>query len=183
MIENLIGKRYAEALSGNVEKDSKLTSVLENLQACKSAFNTQNQLVQFFSHPTISQDKKTSMAKALCAKLKVELVVCNLMVLLSERKKILYLENITEYFEKIVDERLNQVRVSVWSAQELTKANVKRLQSALNGILGKTVLIDVHVDESLIGGVQLKIGDQVADATIKNRLTLLKQKLEKEEVA
>ena len=48
---------------------------------------------------------------------------------------------------------------------------------------GKTVLIDTHVDESLIGGVQLKIGDQVADATIKNRLTLLKQKLEKEEVA
>ena len=75
------------------------------------------------------------------------------------------------------------MRVSVRSAHELTKANIKRLQSALTDILGKTVLIDVHIDESLIGGVQLKIGDQVADATIRNRLILLKQKLEKEEVA
>jgi F-type H+-transporting ATPase subunit delta len=183
MIENLIGQRYAVALSDSVEKDSKLSAVLENLQACKSAFETQGQLVQFFSHPTISLEKKTSMVRDLCARLKVEQVVCNLMVMLSDRKKILFLENITEYFEKIVDQRLNQVRVSVRSAHELTKANIKRLQSVLTDILGKTVLIDIHIDESLIGGVQLKVGDQVADATIKNRLILLKQKLEKEEVA
>ncbi len=183
MIENLIGKRYAEALSDSVKEDSLLNPVLENLQACKSAFDTQEKLVRFFSHPTISLDKKTGMAKALCDRLKVEQAVCNLMVLLSERKKILFLGKITEFFEKIVDQRLNQVRVSVRSAHKLTKANIERLRSALAGILGKAVLIDVHIDESLIGGVQLKIGDQVADATIKNRLTLLKQKLEKEEVA
>jgi len=105
------------------------------------------------------------------------------MILLSERKKILFLENIAEYFEKIVDRRLNQVRVSVRSAQALSNANIEKLRSGLTGILGKTVLIDVQVDESLIGGIQLKIGDQVADATIKNRLILLKQKLEKEEDA
>jgi F-type H+-transporting ATPase subunit delta len=183
MIENLIGKRYAEALSSSVEKDSLLNPVLENLNAFKSAFDTQSQLVQFFSNPSIPLEKKNNMARELCDRLKVEQVVQNLMVMLSERKKILYLENITEHFEKIVDQRLNQVRVSVRSAHALTNANIERLRSALTEILGKTVLIDVHVNESLIGGIQLKIGDQVADATIKNRLTLLKQKLEKEEVA
>jgi len=183
MIENLIGKRYAEALSNSVKEDSLLNPVLENLQACKSAFETQDQLVRFFSHPAIPLEKKNNMARELCDRLDVEQVVCNLMVLLSERKKILFLENIAEYFEKIVDRRLNQVRVSVWSAQPLSHANIERLRSALTGILGKTVLIDAHVNESFIGGIQLKIGDQVADATLKNRLSLLKQKLEKEEVA
>lgn len=183
MIENLIGKRYAEALSGSVEKDALLNPVLENLQAFKSALDTQDQLARFFSQPSIPLEKKNSMVKDLCDRLKVEQVVYNLLILLSARKKILYLENIAEHFEKIVDRRLNQVRVSVRSAYKLSKANIDKLRSALNGILGKTVLIDVHIDESLIGGVQLKIGDQVADATIKNRLKLLKQKLEKEEVA
>lgn len=183
MIENLIGKRYAEALSTNVREDSLLNPVLENLQAFKSAMETQDQLVRFFSQPSIPLEKKNSMVRDLCDRLKVEQAVCNLLVLLSERKKILFLENITEYFEKIVDRRLNQVRVSVQSAQELNKTNIEKLRSGLAGILGKTVLIDVHVNESLIGGIQLKIGDQVADATIKNRLNLLKQKLEKEEVA
>ncbi len=183
MIENLIGKRYAEALSSSVKQDSLLNPVLENLQAFKSALDNQDQLVRFFSQPSIPLEKKNSMVRDLCDRLKVEQVVCNLLVLLSDRKKILFVENIAEYFEKIVDRRLKQVRVSVQSAQALTNANIERLRSALNSILGKTVLIDVHVNESLIGGVQLKIGDQVADATIKNRLTLLKQKLEKEEVA
>lgn len=183
MIENLIGKRYAEALSSSVKEDSLLNPVLENLQAVKSAFDTQDQLVRYFSQPSIPLEKKNSMVKDLCDRLKVEQVVSDLMVLLSERKKILFIENIAEYFEKIVDRRLNQVRVSVRSAQALSNANIERLRSALAGILGKTVLIDVHVNESLIGGVQLKIGDQVADGTIKNRLMLLKQKLEKEEVA
>lgn len=160
-----------------------LNPALENLQAFKSALDTQEQLVRFFSQPSIPLEKKNSMVKELCDRLNVEQVVCNLLVLLSERKKILFLENITEYFEKIVDRRLNQVRVSVRSAHTLTNENIERLRSALTKILGKTVLIDVHVNESLIGGIQLKIGDQVADGTIKNRLTLLKQKLEKEEVA
>ena len=183
MIENLIGKRYAEALSRSVKEDSLLNPVLENLQACKNIFETQDQLVRFFSQPSIPLEKKNNMVKELCDWLNMEQVVYNLMVILSERKKILFLGNIAEYFEKIVDRRLNQVRVSVQSAQPLSDANIERLRSALTGILGKTVLIDVHVNESLIGGIQLKIGDQVADATIKNRLTILKQKLEKEEVA
>jgi len=183
MIENLIGKRYAEALSRSVKENALLNPVLENLQACRNIFDTQDQLVRFFSQPSIPLEKKNSMVKELCDRLNMEQVVYNLMVMLSERKKILFLGNIAEYFEKIVDRRLNQVRVSVRSAQPLTKANIERLRSALTDSLGKTVLIDVHVNESLIGGIQLKIGDQVADATIKNRLTLLKQKLEKEEVA
>ncbi len=183
MIENLIGKRYAEALSSSVKEDSLLNPVLENLQACKNIFETQDQLVRFFSQPSIPLEKKNNMVKELCDWLNMEQVVYNLMVMLSERKKILFLGNIAEYFEKIVDRRLNQVRVSVRSAQPLSNTNIERLRSALTKILGKTVLIDVHVDESLIGGIQLKIGDQVADATIKNRLTILKQKLEKEEVA
>ena len=183
MIENLIGKRYAEALGGSIEKDSLLSTALENLQALQSAFEVQGQLSGFFANPAISLEKKNDLVGALCDKLKVEQGVRNLMLLLSERKKILYLKNILEYFERIVDRRLNQIRVSVFSADKLAKTNIERLRSALGEQYGKTVLIDTQVDESLIGGVLLKIGDQVADATIKNRLTLLKQKLEKEEGA
>ena len=50
-------------------------------------------------------------------------------------------------------------------------------------ILGKTILIDTDVDESLIGGIMLRIGDQVADDTIRNRLEILKRTIENEEVA
>ena len=71
----------------------------------------------------------------------------------------------------------------VTSAHSLTDANIDRLKIALNKILEKTILIDTEVDESLIGGVILRIGDQVADDTIRNRLRILNQTIEKEELA
>ena len=75
------------------------------------------------------------------------------------------------------------MRVNVTSAHPLTKPNMDRLKAALNEILGKTILIDTDVDESLIGGIMLRIGDQVADDTIRNRLEILKRTIENEEVA
>ena len=106
-----------------------------------------------------------------------------MLVLLNERGKILYLEKIVEYFEKAVDRRLNRARVHVTSAYPLTNENIDRLKIALNKILGKTIFIDTEVDESLIGGIMLRIGDQVADDSIRNRLEMLKRTIEKEEVA
>jgi F-type H+-transporting ATPase subunit delta len=119
----------------------------------------------------------------LCDRLKAENVVRNLLGILVQRRKVLFLKNIADYFESVVDERLNQVRVSVISAHPLTGENIEKLKTGLNRILGKTVLIETTEDQSLIAGIQLQVGDQVADATIKNRLAILKRTIEKEEVA
>ena len=95
----------------------------------------------------------------------------------------MFLKNIADYFESFVDQRLNQIRVSVTSAHPLTGENIERLKTGLNRIFGKTVLIETIEDHTLIAGIQLQVGAQVADATIKNRLALLKRTIEKEEVA
>lgn len=180
MIENLIGKRYAEALSGSIGDAAQSNTVLGNLKALQGAFETQDRLGRFFAHPGIPPEKKNALIEELCGHLQVEDVVRKLMLLLSERKKILFLKNIVEYFEKVVDSRLNQIRVSVFSASPLAPEDIGRLKSSLGDIWGKTVLIESSVDESLIGGIQLRVGDQVADATIKNQLALLKQTIEEE---
>ncbi len=183
MIENLIGKRYAEALSDSIEKKSELSAALDNLRELTAAFQSQDQLPRFFAHPSIPPERKNELAQDLCSKLGVKSGVKNLVRMLVERNKMLYLEKITEYFQDVVDERLKQIRVSVESAQPLTQENTKRLSTGLERIFGKTVLLEVHEDDSLIGGIRLRIGDQVADATIINRLQKLRQIIEKEEVA
>ena len=183
MIENVISKRYAKALSGSISDESLLRRVLENLKDFGGAFETDRQLERFFSHPGISVAKKNTLVSELCDRLKTENVVRNLLGILVQRRKILFLKNIANYFESVVDERLNQVRVSIISAYPLTGENIEKLKNGLNRILGKTVLIETSEDQTLIGGIQLQVGDQVADATIKNRLAILKRTIEKEEVA
>ena len=183
MLENQIGKRYAEALSGNIGDDSQLGDALNSLKEFDEAMKTEKQLLRFFEHPSISTDKKKNVVEELGSRLQVEDKVRNLLLMLNDRGKIIYLDKIIEYFEQVVDRRLGQLRVCVTSAHRLTETNTDRLKTALNKILNKTILIDTEVDESLIGGVMLRIGDQVADDTIRNRLGILKRTIEKEEVA
>mgnify|MGYP001384035743 CR=1 FL=1 len=183
MLENQVGKRYAEALSGNIAGDAQLGDALKNLEAFGAAMQTEKQLLRFFEHPSIATDKKKNVVEELCSRLQIGDKVRNLLVMLNERGKIIFLDKIIEYFERVVDRRLNQIRVHVTAAHALTDANTDRLKVALNKILGKTILIDTEVDESLIGGVMLRIGDLVADDTIRNRLDILKRTIEKEEVA
>ena len=137
----------------------------------------------FFHTLVFPKKKKNKLVTQICDRLEADNVVRNLLALLIQRRKILFLKNIADYFESVVDQRLNQIRVSVISAHPLTDENIEKLKVGLNRILGKTILIETSEDQILIGGIQLQVGDQVADATIKNRLAILKRTIEKEEVA
>ena len=183
MLENQVGKRYAEALSGSISDDGALEKALENLKSFYKAMSLEPELARFFEHPSISVDKKENVVREISTRLGVEESVVRMMTLLNKRGKVLFLGKIVEYFEYVVDRRLNRTRVQVTSAHPLTSGNIDRLKAALNKILEKTILIDTEVDESLIGGIMLRIGDQVADDTIRNRLEILKRTIEKEEVA
>ena len=138
MLENQVGKRYAEALSGNISDTGTLEKALENLRSFNEAMFTEPELARFFEHPSISSEKKQNVVKEICDRLEVDGKVTNMMTLLNERGKVLFLGKIVEYFEQVVDRRLNQTRVQVTSAHPLTTENIDRLKTALNKILGKT---------------------------------------------
>ena len=123
------------------------------------------------------------MINDLCDQVDAKSEVRNLLTILVERRKILNLKNVTEYFQNRVDERLNRTRASVISAAPLSEAQVQRLSTSLNTILGKEILMEISVDESLLGGIVVRIGGLVADSSVKNRLANMKRFIEKEEVA
>jgi len=181
MIENQIGSRYAEALSNSLSDEGRLAPALESLKDIAGAFEADLQLARFFSHPSIPFDKKAGLAAEIGSKVNAGPEILNLLKILVDRQKINYVKNIAEYFEKYVSERLNQVRVNIVSAYPLTDGQIEKLKTSLDRILGKSAIIETSVDESLIGGVRLSVGSLVADATLKNRLALLKRSLEKEE--
>jgi F-type H+-transporting ATPase subunit delta len=183
MIENIIGKRYAQALSSAIQEDSRLSSALENLTDICGAFEEDPQLARFFANPAISDENKIGFLKDLEGQIKVEPEVKNLLALLVERRKILRLKNILEFFQVTVDQRLGRVRAQINSAEELSNKQIEGLTESLRKITGKDVLVETVVDESLIGGVVFRMGSLVADASVKNRLAIMKRYIQKEEVA
>ncbi|MCA9484071.1 MAG: ATP synthase F1 subunit delta [Nitrospina sp.] len=181
MLENQIGKRFAEALSDSIEDPAKLSQALDSLTAISEAFKSDPNLNRFFIHPSFSEERKQDLANELCAKTGAGDEVRKLIALLVHRQKIQYVKNIAQYFQDFVDRRLNRVRVEVISAHPIGQAALDKLKTSLDRQLGRTAIINTAVDESLIGGIRLLVGSRVADATIKNRLEQLKNAIRNEE--
>ena len=102
MLENQIGKRYAEALSGSIGDDSQLGVALKNLQDFGELLKTENQLVRFFEHPSISTDKKRNVVEDLCSRLQIGEKIGSLLLLLNDRGKIIFLEKIIYMMFKFI---------------------------------------------------------------------------------
>ncbi|MBI5426945.1 MAG: ATP synthase F1 subunit delta [Nitrospinae bacterium] len=179
MIENVVSRRYAEALSESIAEDSRLRAVLKSMETLCGAFRSEPNLTRFFANPAIPLTNKNALLSEMCDRVQADEAVRNLLRILNQRKKILYLSNIASFFEDFVDRRLNQVRVDVVSASPLTPDQAERIKASLSGVLGKGVIVESREDASLIGGMVLSVGSLVVDATIKNRLALLKRSIEK----
>ena len=183
MIENIIGKRYAEALSSSIQEDKRLSSALENLTHICGVFQENPTLARFFANPAIPDENKMGFLQDLGERIKIEPEVKNLLKILVERRKIPRLKNILEFFQVIVDQRLGRVRVQVNLASEFSNKQVENLTELLRKITDKDVLVETVIEESLIGGILLRMGSLVADASVKNRLAIMKRYIQKKEVA
>ena len=84
MLENQVGKRYAEALSGNIEENPQLGNALQSLEAFGEAMKMEKGLLSFFEHPSISTDKKKKVVEELCSRLQTGDTVGNLLVMLND---------------------------------------------------------------------------------------------------
>lgn len=181
MIENQIGKRFAEALSDSIKDDGQLKTALDSLMDIGGAFNLDPNLYRFFIHPSFPDEKKEAMVEEMCNRTKAPDQVRKLMKILVQRQKMPYVKHIASYFQGFVDNRLGQVRVKVISASPIGQAELDKLKTSLDRQLGKTAILETSVDEGLIGGIRLLVGSRVADATIKNRLEQLKRMIRNEE--
>ncbi len=73
-------------------------------------------------------------------------------------------------FGQLVRQHRNQIDVDAYVARTLDDATADRVTDGLGASLGKEVHLNQHIDESLIGGLKLRIGDQMIDASVKRQL-------------
>jgi F-type H+-transporting ATPase subunit delta len=177
MTNHIIAKRYARALleTGLELGQEKLYGqqlglVYENFQQFPG-------LMQIFTNPAISRQERKDLWRDLLSRLNLDIIARNFLLLLLDRGRLLYLNNIINYYNELLDERQGIKRASVRSVEELDASAVKELASRLESMVGKKIILEVKGDPSLIGGMVARIGDLVLDGSLKNELARLKDSL------
>ncbi len=167
---------YAGALLSAVPEE-RLNAVREEAETLFAALSGSPDVKAFLSHPDVPEQAKAELLNGLFEHGASEEMRGFLSVIL-EKKRESELPAMLERFMREADRKLNRGHVFVSSARPLSKAQQEKIEQAIRSTTDFTSCEFTYtVDETLIGGIVLRIGDRVVDGSVKNRLTLLKREL------
>ena len=124
---------------------------------------------------------RRSVLEIIIGKLGLSKVVSSFLLLLFDKGRFGYVNEINEFYQKLADELKGISRASLISASELSSEAVNKIRASLAKMTGREVILDIQQDPGLIGGVVTKIGDLVLDGSIKTQLLNMRESLKRGE--
>jgi F-type H+-transporting ATPase subunit delta len=164
---------YAEALFEVAEAKGELDAVREGLGRFADAVGAERDLQVFLFSPHFSTAEKREGLRRAVSGAEPELL--NFLELLIEKHRMPEVLRIRRRFEELCKRAEGRIDVTVTSAVELDPAVVAKIGEEIERQTGRKVELASRVDEEVIGGVVLQVGNMVLDASIRNRLEKLRK--------
>lgn len=172
-ISSGIAARYATALF-ELAKETKALKALEaDADALTAALSSSADFGTLISSPVISRDEQAKSMAAIAVKMGLSDLTANTLQLMAAKRRLFVLPYVlTNLAARIADEK-GEVTAEVTSATALSAEQSKTLAATLKARVGKDVKLKTAVDESLIGGLVVKLGSTMIDTSIKAKLAAL----------
>ncbi len=163
-----IARPYAEALT-RLAAEANSWSKWSALLALSAEVIADPQIAALIGNPGVDTVRVVEIIKAICGD-RLDAEGANFIQLLAENKRLAVLPEIVRQFEvmKTAQEGILDARVT--SAFELTGAQISGLMAKLETKFGRKINVTQEVDNALIGGVVIQVGDEVLDASVRGKL-------------
>jgi len=170
-----IAEVYARSLFEVAKEQDKLDTVREQLGEIADAVHDNRDLQVFFFSPYFSSDEKIEgIGKVVEG---ADEVVGNFLALLVEKHRMPVLFRIRQRFEALWQEENKVLPVQITSAVELDESTVSNIGDQIGEKTGRKVELTSTVDPDILGGLVLQVGNNVLDASIRNRLENLRKQV------
>ena len=169
-----IARPYASALFELAQEADTVSAVESDLDAVSGLIDTSDDFSRFLVSPTITTDAKSAALGAVIEKIKPSELIANTLKLIAQNGRLFALSAIIAEFKRLAAEARGEVSAEVISAAPLTAEQQSELAKVLKDKIGKDVTLNANVDESLIGGLVVKVGSQMIDTSLKTKLSAMK---------
>lgn len=169
-----VGGRYAQALFDLALETGRLEAVRADLKSLKSAWIDSADLRRLSTSPVMAAEDQTRGLVAVAEKAKFDATTRNFVGLLAQNGRARDLPAVIAGFETLYSAHTGVVAAEVVSAVPLSAAQTKDIQSALSKALGKSPEMTARVDPSILGGLKVKVGSKLFDASLKTKLDQMK---------
>jgi len=180
---NIVARRYAKALFALAKKAGKKAPAEygQDLEAFASVLEASPDLLKVFANPVIVTKDKKAVLAGVVAKLSLKPIVANFLSLLADKERLANVLEVSAYYRTLLDEAEGVLRGQLVTAYALTEPRQDQIKSKLEKQSGKKLVLSFAVDTAILGGVLLRVGDKVLDASLRAQLEILKEQIKRGE--
>jgi len=178
---NIVARRYAKALFTLGVKEKAADTFGKDLAGLAGAMSASPDLLKLFKSPSFNTQEKKAVLNDVVAKLNMAPLSVNFLSVLADKGRLDCLPDIQETYAELLDDMSGVVRGKLTTAMELPAKRQKDIKAKLEKKSGKKLVLDFGVESAILGGVVLRVGDKVLDASLRAQLQLLKDQIKRGE--
>lgn len=169
-----IAARYAAAIFELAKEGKALAALESDIDALDAALTASADLRTMIASPLISREQQGDAIVALAKKMKLSALTTNSLALMASKHRLFVMPQLIAELRAMIAAEKGEVTAEVTSAAPLTAEQSAKLIATLKKRIGKDVKLKTTVDESLIGGLVVKLGSMMIDTSIRAKLAGLK---------
>ncbi len=183
MIGNVVSRRYAKALFavGAAAGEAEQAKYGEQLVAIGASIEDAPEATTFFKNPAFSVEEKKAVLNQLIEKVSVEPMVKNFCELMADNGRVEMLPAVASDYKAMIDAVSGVISGELTTVSELNEERKSAIQTNLEKQAGKKLELAFGTDKEILGGIVLKVGDKVMDASLKAQLQILKENIKRGE--
>jgi F-type H+-transporting ATPase subunit delta len=174
-IQASLAGRYASALFDLSREEKQIDSVSRSLDSLGQALVDSREFSQLAKSPLVGRKETGKAFSAIAGELKLDPITGNFLQVLARNGRQSQLAQVIRLFRRLAADHRGETTAEVVSAHPLTDGQVSALKTQLKARVGRDVTIDARTDPEILGGLIVKLGSEMIDASLKTKLNRLAQ--------
>jgi len=172
-IQASLAGRYASALFGLARDERQIDAVGNSLEALSSALADSRDFAELVTSPMVGRQDAAKAFAALAPQLGLDPLTTNFHGVLARNGRKSELRKIIRFFKRIAAEHRGEISAEVLTTHPLKDDQIAALKAQLKKRAGAAVTLDAQVDPAILGGIVIKLGSEMIDASIRTKLNTL----------
>jgi F-type H+-transporting ATPase subunit delta len=166
--------RYATALFELALETKSVDQVQSDLNGFDALVAANPDLMRLVRSPVFSTEDQAKALVAILERAGIKGVAANFLRVVAANRRLFAVSEIIRGFNRLVAAHKGEVTAQVTVAEQLNDARMNEIRAALKAVTAKDVTVDLIVDPSIIGGIKVKVGSRMVDASLRTKLNSIK---------
>jgi F-type H+-transporting ATPase subunit delta len=169
-----VAARYASALFDLAREQNAVDAVGRDLDGFEALVRESPELVRLLRNPVFTADEQTRAIDAILTRAGISGLTGNFIRLVASKRRLFALQDMIRAYRELVSDAKGIVRAQVTLAEPASERVMSEITAALREVAKAEVSVSVRIDPSLIGGLVVKMGSRMVDASVRTKLNSIR---------